>query len=70
MTSLVFNDPAKSAQGDKTDGNPDHRPTIREESIKENFRGERSEETRGSDGVGGFHNRHCCLEMWSRTEQL
>lgn len=42
MTSLVYGDPIKGAQGgDKTDGNTDQQQ-LREESIKENLKENRN----------------------------
>lgn len=70
MTSLVFNDPAKSAQGDKTDGSQDQHQLGEKKALKKTSRKKGSKELRGPDGVRGFHCCQHCLEMWLRRRTI
>ena len=64
MTSLVFNDPAKSAQGDKSDGSQDQHQLGEKKALRKTSKKKGSKELRGPDGVRGFHYCQHCLEMW------
>ena len=70
MTSLVFNDPAKSAQGDKTDGSQDRHQLREKKALRKTSRKKGSKELRGPDGVRGFHYCPHCLEMWAKRRTI
>ena len=70
MTSLVFNDPAKSAQGDKTDGSQDRHQLREKKALRKTSRKKGSKELRGPDGVRGFHYCLHCLEMWAKRRTI
>lgn len=70
MTSLVFNDPAKSAQGDKTDGSQDQHQLGEKKALRKTSRRKGSKKLRGPGGVRGFHCCQHCLEMWPRRSTI
>lgn len=70
MTSLVFNDPAKSAQGDKTDGSQGQHHLREKKALRKTSKKKGSKELHGPDGVRGFHYCQHCLEMWVKRRTI